>query len=87
MLAELGFCYDSSQYDSPRVRDRIRPVPATPFRMELSSGAALWELPVAVWRPAGRALPVGGGTYWRALPSASRPSDAYTCVPVTPSSA
>ncbi|MHB8492225.1 MAG: polysaccharide deacetylase family protein [Solirubrobacteraceae bacterium] len=71
VLAELGMEYDSSQYDTPRIPDRIRPVPPAPVRMELASGRTLWELPVAVWRPgAGRALPIGGGAYWRALPRA-----------------
>ena len=30
VLAELGFRYDSSQYDSPRIPQRIRDVPRTP---------------------------------------------------------
>jgi polysaccharide deacetylase family protein (PEP-CTERM system associated) len=63
ILRELGFRYDSSLYDSPRVPHRIRPIPARPFRID-----GLWELPIAVarWGPA--LLPVGGGAYWRALP-------------------
>jgi polysaccharide deacetylase family protein (PEP-CTERM system associated) len=64
VLAEHGFRYDSSQHDSPRVRERIGGIPPTPYRLELRSGEDLWELPVAV---AGR-LPVGGGAYWRLLP-------------------
>src|ERR1700693_965376 len=32
-LAELGFRYDSSQYDSPRIPRRIRPVPPAPYRL------------------------------------------------------
>jgi peptidoglycan/xylan/chitin deacetylase (PgdA/CDA1 family) len=52
VLAELGFRYDSSQYDSPRVPDRLGGIPAEPYRL-----GALWELPVA-----------GGGSYWRLLP-------------------
>jgi len=65
VLAELGFEYDSSQYDSPRIPRRITPVPRTPYRLRLESGAELWELPVAAGR-----LPVGGGAYWRVLPAA-----------------
>jgi polysaccharide deacetylase family protein (PEP-CTERM system associated) len=65
VLAELGFEYDSSQYDSPRIPRRITPVPRTPYRLRLESGAELWELPVAAGR-----LPVGGGAYWRVLPTA-----------------
>jgi polysaccharide deacetylase family protein (PEP-CTERM system associated) len=64
VLAELGFEYDSSQYDSPRIPRRIESVPRTPYRLRLESGAELWELPVAAG-----ALPVGGGAYWRALPA------------------
>jgi peptidoglycan/xylan/chitin deacetylase (PgdA/CDA1 family) len=52
VLLECGFRYDSSQYDSPRVPDRIGSIPSEPYRL-----GALWELPVS-----------GGGAYWRALP-------------------
>jgi polysaccharide deacetylase family protein (PEP-CTERM system associated) len=65
VLAELGFRCDSSQYDSPRIPDRITPVPAEPFRLELDGGRELWELPIPVW---GR-IPIGGGSYWRVLPT------------------
>jgi polysaccharide deacetylase family protein (PEP-CTERM system associated) len=52
VLTELGFRYDSSQYDSPRVPDRLGDIPAEPYRL-----GELWELPVT-----------GGGSYWRLLP-------------------
>ena len=52
VLAEAGFRYDSSQYDSPRVPDRLGNIPTEPFRL-----GDLWELPVS-----------GGGSYWRVLP-------------------
>jgi peptidoglycan-N-acetylglucosamine deacetylase len=51
-LAEMGFRYDSSQYDSPRVPDRLGQIPTEPYRL-----GDLWELPVT-----------GGGSYWRVLP-------------------
>ncbi len=70
-LAELGFRYDSSQYDSPRVPNRIRPVPGSPYVLALPSGRSLWELPIATRRVAGRSFPVGGGSYWRFLPRAA----------------
>jgi peptidoglycan/xylan/chitin deacetylase (PgdA/CDA1 family) len=52
VLAEAGFRYDSSQYDSPRVPDRLGDIPSEPYRL-----GELWELPVT-----------GGGAYWRVLP-------------------
>jgi peptidoglycan/xylan/chitin deacetylase (PgdA/CDA1 family) len=52
VLAEAGFRYDSSQYDTPRVPDRLGDIPAEPYRL-----GELWELPVT-----------GGGSYWRLLP-------------------
>jgi len=51
-LLEAGFRYDSSQYDSPRVPDRLGDIPAEPYRL-----GDLWELPVT-----------GGGAYWRVMP-------------------
>jgi polysaccharide deacetylase family protein (PEP-CTERM system associated) len=65
VLVELGFRCDSSQYDSPRIPDRITPLPAEPFRLETGNGAGLWELPIPVWRR----IPIGGGSYWRVLPA------------------
>jgi polysaccharide deacetylase family protein (PEP-CTERM system associated) len=69
VLAELGFRYDSSQYDSPRIRQRIGGVPRTPYRLELDEGREIWEYPVTVWPVRGRPVPMGGGAYWRALPT------------------
>jgi peptidoglycan/xylan/chitin deacetylase (PgdA/CDA1 family) len=51
-LVEAGFRYDSSQYDTPRVPDRLGDIPTEPYRL-----GELWELPVT-----------GGGSYWRILP-------------------
>jgi polysaccharide deacetylase family protein (PEP-CTERM system associated) len=70
VLAELGFRYDSSQYDSPRIRERIGDVPHTPYRLGLSEGREIWEYPITVWPVRGRSVPMGGGAYWRALPTA-----------------
>jgi polysaccharide deacetylase family protein (PEP-CTERM system associated) len=53
VILEAGFRYDSSQYDSPRVPDRLGDIPTEPYRL-----GELWELPVA-----------GGGSYWRVLPA------------------
>ena len=69
ILADLGFRYDSSQYDSPRIPRRIVPVPPTPYRIALPSGKELWEFPITSWEIRGRSLPIGGGAYWRVLPA------------------
>jgi polysaccharide deacetylase family protein (PEP-CTERM system associated) len=53
VILEGGFRYDSSQYDSPRVPDRLGNIPTEPYRL-----GELWALPVA-----------GGGSYWRVLPA------------------
>jgi polysaccharide deacetylase family protein (PEP-CTERM system associated) len=67
VLAEQGFAYDASQHDSPRIRERIL-TSTGPQRLEVAGGT-LWELPVAVWRPRGLRVPVGGASYWAALPT------------------
>lgn len=67
-LGDLGFTYDSSQYDSPRIADRLARIPHEPFILRLGTGKELVELPLAVARLGGRAFPVAGGSYWRALP-------------------
>lgn len=69
VLAAEGFGYDASEHDSPRIRGRMVASAGVPHPLELSAGE-LWELPVAVWR-AGRArVPVGGASYWGAMPTA-----------------
>lgn len=69
VLRDLGFRYDSSLYDSPRTPNRIRPIPAHPFPIR-GDGDTLWEFPIAVCRWGRIVLPLGGGAYWRVLPSA-----------------
>jgi len=64
VLADLGFRCDSSQYDSPRIPERIGRIPDAPYRLRLN-GNEIWELPVATWGP----VPIGGGSYWHALPT------------------
>ena len=70
VLAEEGFAYDSSQHDSPRLPARVRGQSAGPHRLALERGAVLWEFPLAVWRPGGARLPVGGASYWALMPTA-----------------
>ena len=69
ILSELGFVYDSSQHDSPRIPRRLEGIPTDAYRLRLASGHELWEFPVAVWHTRGRTLPIGGGGYWRAFPT------------------
>jgi polysaccharide deacetylase family protein (PEP-CTERM system associated) len=65
VLADLGFRCDSSQYDSPRIAERIGGIPDAPYRLRLGEAKEIWEFPVATWGP----LPIGGGSYWRVLPA------------------
>jgi polysaccharide deacetylase family protein (PEP-CTERM system associated) len=67
VLCELGFSADSSQYDSPRVPNRLGAIPDAPYRLRTTTGRELWEYPVATWGP----VPIGGGGYWRFLPTAA----------------
>ena len=68
VLAELGFRYDSSQHDSPRIPRRIEGIPGDAYRLRLDSGGELWEFPITVGRIGGRTVPIGGGGYWRVFP-------------------
>jgi polysaccharide deacetylase family protein (PEP-CTERM system associated) len=68
VLAAEGFAYDSSQHDSPRIRDRIAPADGAPHPLQLGNGETLWEFPVAVWRHSRARLPVGGASYWSVMP-------------------
>ena len=69
MLASEGFRYDSSQHkNSPRIRRRIVPALGAPHPLETADGP-LWESPVAVSRGARGRLPVGGASYWGAMPT------------------
>jgi polysaccharide deacetylase family protein (PEP-CTERM system associated) len=68
VLCERGFRYDASQYDSPRIPNRVGMIPASPYQLQLASGKTLWEFPVAVARIGSLRLPVGGGSYWRVVP-------------------
>ena len=65
VLAQEGFAYDSSQHDSPAIRDHVVPAKRAPHRLD----AGLWEFPVAVWRALGAKIPVGGASYWQLLPT------------------
>lgn len=68
ILAELGLRYDSSIF--PVRHDRYG-VPGAPFRPFLAEGMehAILELPPLTLRLLGSNLPVGGGGYFRLLPT------------------
>jgi peptidoglycan-N-acetylglucosamine deacetylase len=65
VLVAEGFAYDSSQHDSPAIRDHTVPAERAPHRLE----AGLWEFPLAVWHPGRATVPVGGASYWLLLPT------------------
>jgi polysaccharide deacetylase family protein (PEP-CTERM system associated) len=69
ILAELGFRWDSSQYDSPRISRRLGGIPPHPYVLTEPAGASLLEIPLAVRPVAGLSVPLGGGSYWRVLPA------------------
>jgi polysaccharide deacetylase family protein (PEP-CTERM system associated) len=70
ILKEFGFIYDSSAIPANTILYGFPSLRQEPFRFE----NGLIEMPITVWRPAGRlinaGLPVFGGTYLRLLPSA-----------------
>ena len=68
LLSDVGFAYDSSQYDTPRLPNRLLGIPDEPYRLEVRPGKELLEFPIAVGRWRGKRIPIGGGTYWRVLP-------------------
>jgi polysaccharide deacetylase family protein (PEP-CTERM system associated) len=68
LLADLGFAYDSSQYDTPRLPNRLLAIPDETYRLEVRPGKGLLEFPIAVGRWRGKRIPIGGGSYWRVLP-------------------
>jgi polysaccharide deacetylase family protein (PEP-CTERM system associated) len=69
VLAHEGFGYDSSQHDSPAIRNRAVPARRAPHLLDLGDDRRLWEFPVAVWRARGASIPVGGASYWQLLPT------------------
>jgi polysaccharide deacetylase family protein (PEP-CTERM system associated) len=69
VLAELGLEYDSSLHDSPRIPRRVQPIDPDAHLLAVAGGRQLWEFPVATWRVRGRSVPIGGGGYWRFMPT------------------
>jgi polysaccharide deacetylase family protein (PEP-CTERM system associated) len=67
-LVECGFSYDSSVFPVRTRRYGIAGVPRFPHRVRTPGGNTLIEIPVASYRCLGRALPLGGGGYFRLFP-------------------
>jgi polysaccharide deacetylase family protein (PEP-CTERM system associated) len=68
VLLELGMLYDSSIYPVRHDRYGVADAPRWPFRVSCGAGELL-ELPPMSWRVLGLNLPLGGGGYFRLLPS------------------
>ncbi len=68
VLAELGMEYDSSIFPVRHDRYGVPDAPRMPFCLR-GAGAGLLELPPATLRCLGFNLPVGGGGYFRLLPT------------------
>lgn len=69
MLAEVGFEIDSSVFPLRMRRYGIGGWDPAPRRLALSNGATILEVPVATVTRGRWRLPVGGGGYFRVLPT------------------
>jgi polysaccharide deacetylase family protein (PEP-CTERM system associated) len=68
LIAEVGFTVDSSIFPMRTRRYGISGWELSPHYLGLSNGAALLEVPVAVWEIKRMRVPLAGGGYFRALP-------------------
>ena len=68
ILGELGFEYDSSVFPIKHDLYGVPQAPRKAFRMNLSGGRYLWEVPASTVRFLGQNLPVTGGGYLRHSP-------------------
>lgn len=74
VLAEEGFCYDSSIFPVANYMYGLNGGPLAAYRPDSNDlrchdpNGPLVELPMTVWEVAGWRLPVSGGAYLRALP-------------------
>jgi polysaccharide deacetylase family protein (PEP-CTERM system associated) len=70
VLTDLGFTYDASLNDTPRVPKRLKSIPSCPVRLRLDSGRSIHVVPATCLNlPLRGRIPAGGGGYWRALPT------------------
>jgi len=68
VLVETGFKVDSSIFPMRTHRYGISGYPTVPHRIQLSSGANIMEVPVAIWSSGKIRIPVAGGGYFRLIP-------------------
>lgn len=69
VLLEEGFLYDSSVYPVRHDRYGSPDAPRFPYEMRVNESRTLIEFPVGTLRLWGMNLPVGGGGYFRLLPT------------------
>jgi len=69
VILEAGFAYDSSVFPMRTHLYGIAGAPRSPWRHQLPDGRSLLELPPSVFSKGPLVLPIGGGAYWRFLPS------------------
>ncbi len=68
VLADEGFAYDASLFPFKTYLYGVAGAPTYPHRIDLPSGASIFELPAAVVELGGHRWPFGGGFYFRFLP-------------------
>jgi polysaccharide deacetylase family protein (PEP-CTERM system associated) len=68
ILVETGFKVDSSIFPMRTHRYGISGYPTVPHWVQLSSGASIIEVPVAIWSSGKVRIPVAGGGYFRLIP-------------------
>jgi len=68
VLIDTGFTIDSSIFPMRTHRYGIAGYPTVPHRVQLPSGAAILEVPVAIWSSDKLRIPVAGGGYFRLIP-------------------
>ncbi len=68
VLAELGYCYDSSIYPVGRKRYGIENFPREPVRLKLPNGGELLEFPPPTMKLLGKTIQVAGGGFFRFYP-------------------
>jgi polysaccharide deacetylase family protein (PEP-CTERM system associated) len=69
VLAESGFKIDSSIFPMRMRRYGVAGWLNAPQQLKLPNGLSLWEVPVAIWSKGFIKFPVGGGGYFRLLPT------------------